>query len=406
MANGLGVFATAAAKFRGSWRSYLAIPLIAAFVGWFTNYLAVQMIFYPINYIGIPLWVKDGVPLGALGWRGIVPSKAKKMSEAMVDMVTGQLLSVEEVFGRLEPKKVAKLLNPMIETIASDNYNIPKKVTSQFSFLYSGVLSSFVRDMQKNIISLCDIRKCVVEQMMEDRELLGKLFQKCGELELKFLTNSGLWFGFFLGCIQMIVALFVENPWSLSIGGAIVGFATNWLALKWIFCPVTPTKIGPFGPFQGLFLTRQKAVAKEFSEFFAKNVLTSEKLFKSILTDETTKVNFFNLLKKRLWGSASAATLIVKELPNHLSAVHPYVDKTLALQPTLRKSMEKMSSIQFERVLHPIFEEDEFTLIVAGAILGFLAGLVQQAIATGNFTLMFWKRRKKQKLPPPPPALE
>ena len=63
----------------------------------------------------------------------------------------------------------------------------------------------------------------------------------------------------------MVVALFVENPWTLSIGGGIVGFATNWLALKWIFCPVNPTKIGPFGPFQGLFLTRQKAVAKEFS---------------------------------------------------------------------------------------------------------------------------------------------
>ena len=145
----------------------------------------------------------------------------------------------------------------------------------------------------------------------------------------------------------MIVALFVENPWSLSIGGGIVGFATNWLALKWIFCPVNPTKIGPFGPFQGLFLTRQKAVAQEFSQFFAQNVLTSEKLFKSILTDERTSANFFELLKKRLWGSAAAATLVVKELPNHLANVHPYVDKTLALEPTLRKSMEKMTSVQF-----------------------------------------------------------
>lgn len=33
-------------------------------MGYVTNYLAVQMIFYPVNYIGIPLWVRDGVPLG------------------------------------------------------------------------------------------------------------------------------------------------------------------------------------------------------------------------------------------------------------------------------------------------------------------------------------------------------
>ena len=56
---------------------------------------------------------------------------------------------------------------------------------------------------------------------------------------------------------QMAVALVWENPWALSIGGMIVGLATNWLALKWIFEPVYPTKIGPF-MVQGMFLKRQK----------------------------------------------------------------------------------------------------------------------------------------------------
>ena len=151
-----------------------------------TNYLAVQMIFYPINYIGVPLWVKDGVPLGMFGWRGIVPSKARKMSEAMVDMVTTQLLSVEEVFGRLEPRKVARLLEPMVTTMAKDR-GVHPAVTRRFSFAYKGVLAAFVADMQRNIASLCDIRKCVVEQMLEDRALLGQLFQKCGEMEVSFV---------------------------------------------------------------------------------------------------------------------------------------------------------------------------------------------------------------------------
>jgi hypothetical protein len=42
-----------------------------------------------------------------------------------------------------------------------------------------------------------------------------------------------------------------------------------------------------------------------------------------------------------------------------------------------------MTSRKFERVLHPIFEEDELTLIIAGAVLGFLAGLIQQGLETG-----------------------
>ena len=33
---------------------------------------------------------------------------------------------------------------------------------------------------------------------------------------------------------------------------------------------------------------------------------------------------------------------------------------------------------EFEKVLHPIFEEDEMTLIIAGGVLGAVAGYIQQ----------------------------
>ena len=46
-----------------------------------------------------------------------------------------------------------------------------------------------------------------------------------------------------------------------------------------------------------------------------------------------------------------------------------------------------MSPAKFERVLHPIFEEDEMTLILAGAALGFAAGLIQQGLETGSIKL-------------------
>ena len=46
-----------------------------------------------------------------------------------------------------------------------------------------------------------------------------------------------------------------------------------------------------------------------------------------------------------------------------------------------------MSPAKFERVLHPIFEQDELTLIIAGGVLGFLAGLIQQGIETGAITI-------------------
>ena len=67
-------FRKAAAKFKARPGTYLIIPCIAAIVGWFTNWLAVQMIFYPIHFRGIPLYIREEVPLGFLGWQGIVVS--------------------------------------------------------------------------------------------------------------------------------------------------------------------------------------------------------------------------------------------------------------------------------------------------------------------------------------------
>ena len=39
------------------WRQLWTIPALAAFVGWFTNWVAVRMIFAPLQFVGIPIRV-------------------------------------------------------------------------------------------------------------------------------------------------------------------------------------------------------------------------------------------------------------------------------------------------------------------------------------------------------------
>ena len=310
----IGIFERAKQKFAARPGTYLMIPVIAAVVGWFTNYLAVQMIFYPVEFGGIPLYRRPEVPLGLLGWQGIVPCKTKTMSIALCDMVTSQLLTVSQAFNRLNPVEVAKLLSPQVPALGIEITSevFPRSLGSWpcrllgkfaddrqpavFRFINVHFLTKMIRDMQQNIDTIFSLENCVVTQMVEDRAKLGQLFRNVGQKELDFLTNSGLWFGFLLGLIQLAVALVWDNPWSLSIGGGIVGLATNWLALKWIFEPINPTKFGPF-VLQGQFLRRQKEVAAEFSKFFADKILSSPKLWNSMLTDPATSPAFFDLAR-------------------------------------------------------------------------------------------------------------
>jgi len=276
-------------------------------------------------------------------------------------------------------------------------------------FLQQKVARKFLRDLtmdvQENILDICNLRNCVVSMMMSDRSLLGKLFQISGKDELIFLVDSGLLFGFFLGVLQLIVSLYWQNQWTLSIGGLIVGLATNWLALKWIFEPVNPFKIGPI-VLQGLFLRRQNEVSADFSEFFANKVLTSHQLWSSMLTDPTTLPEWEILLAKRFSSFtkdltlgtvnlneqklAAASAKACANLYGYLTDLHDYVDEALEIEQTLRARMVAMTSAQFERVLHPIFEEDEMTLILSGGALGFFAGFVQQLLSTGSITLPYF----------------
>jgi uncharacterized membrane protein YheB (UPF0754 family) len=410
------IFATAVQKFRNRPGTYITIPIVAAVVGWFTNWLAVQMIFYPIKYWGLPIYVRDEMPLGFLGWQGIIPCKTVTMTTSIVNIVTQQLLSIPEVFSRLDPNAVAKLLAPEIPAITQEIIRdiCPRWLSFVPAALYNGFDSAtqniiqtlnvgFVKDLtvaiQGNAEQIFSVKNCVMSQMLNDRSKLGELFQICGRDELKFLTDSGLWFGFLLGLIQMTVALFYDNPWSLSIGGGIVGFATNWLALKWIFEPVNPTKIGPW-LLQGQFLRRQAAVAAEFSQYFSETVLSPPQIWQSILSDPATRPLFAKLFAEQFQSfvtqissglrvAVEPETLqrltdrALAKLPSHLPVIFPYMTKALDLQKTLETSMNSMTSAQFERVLHPIFEQDELTLILAGMVLGFAAGLIQQGLETG-----------------------
>ncbi|CAM9926514.1 unnamed protein product [Ectocarpus sp. 12 AP-2014] len=259
------------------------------------------------------------------------------------------------------------------------------------------MLVGITKDMQKQVTHVLDLKKMVVGEMLRDRSLMVSLFQRCGKAEFKFLVNSGFFFGFLLGVVQMFVWLLYDKPWTLPAGGAVVGYITNWLAIKLIFEPVDPVKLGPF-VLQGLFLKRQNEVAADFAEFFSSNVLTSSKLWSSII-DGSRADAFRELVAARVVPFVSRASAVaganldplavkglalraVGKLGDHVHVLHDYTDKTLALRETMTVQMQKMSTRTFEGVLHPVFQEEEFTLIIAGAILGAIAGFLQMLLST------------------------
>ena len=72
-----------------------------------------------------------------------------------------------------------------------------------------------------------------------------------------------------------------------------------------------------------------------------------------------------------------AVDSIMSDLASTMSRGESYVQEALDMQTTLTTRMRGLSSRQFERLLHPVFEEDEWKLVLMGGVLGVVIGALQ-----------------------------
>mmetsp|Transcript_19319 Transcript_19319/g.29107 ORF Transcript_19319/g.29107 Transcript_19319/m.29107 type:complete len:503 (+) Transcript_19319:70-1578(+) len=365
---------------------YASIPCVAAFVGITTNWMGVKMLFYPIEYMGIDWKRWPNTPYGLWGWQGVVPTKTEPMAQRLVDIVTQRLLSLQEAFGRLDPYELSRLCLPAIQE------HVERDCGPLLSTLLRPVLPLIVphllKALQNEIDSILNLEEVVLSAFVRDKIVLVDLFQKVGRVELLFLVNSGFGFGFLLGLTQMATWAVVPATWTLPVVGALVGYVTNWIAIKCLFEPAEPYQVGNLFVVQGLFESRQVEVSDEFGDFMHQRVLTSQ----SLLTELADGDEFYDFLRKHLpypipSSIVKAAVSAIGEIaayPELYPKVHSYVEKRLDIEETLSSRLKTLSPTEFEDLLHPVFQEDEIILIATGGVLGLIAGALQTRLGWGG----------------------
>lgn len=112
----------------------------------------------------------------------------------MVDVTITQLLSIPEVFSKLDPSNLAQIMTPTVKRAVFGG------------LLPSFIMRFFLRKTSKGIITdienVSDIENLAISGLTDDPAVLGNFFQKIAAKELDFLVNSGLSFGFLLGILQ------------------------------------------------------------------------------------------------------------------------------------------------------------------------------------------------------------
>ena len=191
------------------------LPLIAALIGWATNYLAIKMLFHP----------REPKKILGLSIQGVFPKRQNQIAEKLGTLVANELFSMKDIGQRIEElstqpeameevgKRIEKTIRgklisafPMLSMFLSDD--MIEKVTN----LFKGELEDFMKASASGLAlkmeESIDVEALVREKVSTfSSDKVEELLIGLMEQEFRFIEKIGAVLGFFIGCVQVALVL-------------------------------------------------------------------------------------------------------------------------------------------------------------------------------------------------------
>jgi uncharacterized membrane protein YheB (UPF0754 family) len=199
------------------WMIWL-LPIIASVIGWFTNYIAVKMLFHPQN----------PVTIFGFTFQGVLPKRQKQMAIKIGKLVSAELFSSADLHENINnPENVIRIIQQIDMKI--DNYFndifpdkhpyvaklIPKQVTNK-------IKNEMLLEVQQLAPKIIDKQVDYLEENLDIEEIiknrvellkpaeLEKLLMNILSNEFRFIEAIGAVIGFIIGLIQVSIT-FMAN---------------------------------------------------------------------------------------------------------------------------------------------------------------------------------------------------
>lgn len=187
-------------------------PLVGGVIGWFTNAVAIRMIFHPRRAVRIPL----------VGWtfQGLLPRRRADLARSLGEVVQDRLMPVDGVIQQLD---LAALKGDMQQTLAA---HVRQRFDDQWPrFLPNGLrqaVEPYLTDWVLREASLLfDRLSAETEAKLREKLQLGRvveeqvlnlnlveleaLVQKLAHRELRHIEWLGALLGFLIGLVQSVL---------------------------------------------------------------------------------------------------------------------------------------------------------------------------------------------------------
>lgn len=190
--------------------SIYLLPIVAALIGWITNYLAVKMLFHP----------RTEIRIGPISVQGVFPKRQKALARKLGEVVSTELFSAEDVIEKLKAAshsaEVLAFIAPKVRELITDE--LPKQIPmlamvltpqlvetleSAVLKLLTPLIDGVFEQLQTKIAEELDVH-AIVEEKVENfsSERLEAMLFAIMKREFRFIEILGGVLGFLIGCAQ------------------------------------------------------------------------------------------------------------------------------------------------------------------------------------------------------------
>lgn len=178
--------------------------------------------------------------------------------------------------------------------------------------------------------------------------------------------------------------------------GGLIGYITNKVAIKMLFRPINPIKIGPF-TLQGVFPKRKDEMAVSLADTIEEELLSKDDLINQMLegidleeTKEQIKKSIVETVSANIPPMAKMFVLNLDELVGGfidsqgdelfndiLDKVKDKAKEGMDIRSLVKKRIDELDFVEFEKIVFGLMNRELRHIEVIGLFLGMIIGAVQ-----------------------------
>tara|TARA_B100001093_G_C26857187_1_gene1027989 strand:- start:5168 stop:5818 length:651 start_codon:yes stop_codon:yes gene_type:complete len=191
----------------------IALPIIGGSIGWFTNFLAVKMLFYP----------RDPIAILGMEFQGVFPKRQATVATKIGQLVASELLASEEIFKHIGSEQnlnkiklnIGKILANYFDLSFVQKYplaakllpnkiklRIQEEILNEVDQVIPSIMQAQVSQLEKSL----DIERIVADKVKQlSSKRLEKIIWSILADEFIFIEWVGAFLGFTIGLVQVLV---------------------------------------------------------------------------------------------------------------------------------------------------------------------------------------------------------